>query len=186
MALRVPIPRDHRLYHLDWSAWKGHDPATLVFVVREGRVLLIRKKRGLGAGKINGPGGRCEPGETACACALRETEEELGIRPRDLVLLGDNRFQFYDGYSIHVFIFRAGSFDGEPRETDEAIPLWVPEAEIPYDEMWEDDPLWIPLVLQQRTFAGRFLFDGEVMVDGAVEVDVDLSGLDDAVPPRLQ
>ncbi|MBT4161861.1 MAG: NUDIX hydrolase, partial [Gammaproteobacteria bacterium] len=45
---------------IDWENWEPEEVATLLFVVRDGRVLLIRKKRGLGAGKINGPGGRLE------------------------------------------------------------------------------------------------------------------------------
>ena len=49
----------------DWSTWQPHERANLCFVVRGEEVLLIHKKRGLGAGKINGPGGRIEPGETA-------------------------------------------------------------------------------------------------------------------------
>ena len=35
--------------------------------------MLIRKKRGHGAGKINGPGGKLHPGETPVVCAVRET-----------------------------------------------------------------------------------------------------------------
>jgi len=35
----------------------------LCFLLRDGEVLLIRKKRGFGAGKINGVGGRIEPSE---------------------------------------------------------------------------------------------------------------------------
>ena len=59
---------------VDWARWAPRDTATLLFVVRassaqgahgEREVLLIRKKRGLGAGKINGPGGRLEPDETS-------------------------------------------------------------------------------------------------------------------------
>ena len=68
----------------DWSTWTPKDTATLLFVLRGDEVLLIRKKRGLGAGKYNGPGGRLEPGETALACAVREVEEELCITPRDV------------------------------------------------------------------------------------------------------
>ena len=36
-----------------------------MFIIDEAKreVLLIRKKRGLGAGKINGPGGKIDPGE---------------------------------------------------------------------------------------------------------------------------
>ena len=36
---------------------------------------------GLGAGKINAPGGKLEAGETALAAAIRETQEEIGVTP---------------------------------------------------------------------------------------------------------
>jgi len=68
-----PAPR--RLGDIDWSSWRAVDRATLTFVTEGSRLLLIRKKRGLGAGKINGPGGRLEQGETPLACAIREVEE---------------------------------------------------------------------------------------------------------------
>ena len=158
------------IHSIDWSTWTPRDPATLLFVMRDTEILLIRKKRGLGAGKINGPGGRTEPGETPEACAIRETQEELCITPTGLRLAGENSFVFVDGYSIHVHIFVADAFTGEPTETDEAIPLWTPIAEIPYDEMWEDDELWVPHMLAGRHFVGRFIFDGEKMLDHAVEV----------------
>ena len=48
---------------IDWSTWQGEMLATLMFIIQDGRILLIEKKRGLGAGKINGPGGKIEPGE---------------------------------------------------------------------------------------------------------------------------
>jgi len=35
-----------------------------LFVIRAGQMLLIHKKRGLGAGKINGPDGRLDLGES--------------------------------------------------------------------------------------------------------------------------
>jgi 8-oxo-dGTP diphosphatase len=50
-------------------------------------------------------------------------------------------------------------------ETDEAVPMWTPLDRIPWEEMWEDDPLWIPLMLEGKGFQARFLFDGDTMVD---------------------
>jgi 8-oxo-dGTP diphosphatase len=157
------------LANIDWTAWSPRDVATLVFIVRGEEILLIRKKRGLGAGKINGPGGRLDPGETPLACAIREIQEELRATPLGLVQLGELRFQFAGGYSIHVHVFRADDCEGEPAETDEAIPLWTPVDRIPYDEMWADDRLWLPLVLGRQTFSGRFLFDGDAMLDHLVD-----------------
>ena len=56
---------------IDWKDWKPEELSTIMFVVEENRVLLIHKKRGLGAGKINGPGGKIEKGETPMQCAIR-------------------------------------------------------------------------------------------------------------------
>jgi 8-oxo-dGTP diphosphatase len=158
-----------RVRDIDWESWRAKDPATLVFVVKDESILLIRKKRGLGAGKINAPGGRLEPGETPLQGAIRETREEVCITPLDLTYAGFNLFQFVDGYSIHVHVFRASDFEGDPKETDEAIPLWAPVDAIPYAEMWEDDRLWIPLVLEGVPFSGRYVFDGDRMLDHVLD-----------------
>jgi 8-oxo-dGTP diphosphatase len=149
---------------IDWSTWKPHDVATLLFVVRGGEILMIRKKRGLGAGKINGPGGRVEPGESLLECALRETREEIGVCPVGARHLGQLRFQFVDGYGLVAHVFRADDFTGDLVETDEAIPLWFRTDALPFDEMWADDRLWLPLLLEERSFSARFVFDGERML----------------------
>ena len=158
------------LEEIDWAAWTPQMRATLLFVVRDGRMLLIHKKRGLGAGKINGPGGRLEPGETPLQAAVREVEEELLVTPLDPVECGLLQFQFVDGLALEGYVFRAPDCRGEPRETDEATPLWVPLDRIPYDRMWADDRLWMPEFLAGRRFHGRFLFDGDRMLGHAVEV----------------
>lgn len=154
-----------------WEGFKPIDSATIVFVLRGDEVLLIRKKRGLGAGKINGPGGRIEPGETPLECARREVIEELCITPEGLEERGELRFNFVDGHSIFARVFVANSFTGEPQETDEAIPIWTRRDAVPYDEMWADDRLWFPCLLSGKRFRGRFLFDGDRMVAEELLVD---------------
>ena len=49
-------------------------------VTRAGRVLLVRRQRSHGAGTWSTPGGHLDFGETPAECAIRETEEETGIR----------------------------------------------------------------------------------------------------------
>ena len=149
---------------IDWNAWQPGDRATLLFVLRDDKILLIRKKRGLGAGKINGPGGRLEAGETPLQAAIREVEEELCITPSGINEHGTLAFQFVDGYKLFCSVFTASAFEGTPTETDEAIPLWFPTDAIPYDEMWADDILWLPRMLQGQYFRGTFLFDGDEML----------------------
>lgn len=163
------VPR--RLAEIDWQTWSPVDRATLLFVVRDDQVLLIRKHRGLGAGKINGPGGRLEDGETPREAAIREVREEIGVVPRLVEESGELRFQFVDGYSIHVTVFRAAACSGEPVATAEAEPLWTAIDRIPYEEMWADDRIWLPLMLEGRPFSGRFVFDGDRMLDWDVTAD---------------
>lgn len=159
-----------QLSDIDWDQWRPHDVATLMFVIRDNQALLIRKLRGLGAGKINAPGGRTEPGETLVATAIRETQEEVGVTPLAPRLRGELRFQFVDGYRLECHVFSADGCEGEARPSPEAIPQWTPLSQLPYDEMWSDDALWLPLMLSGRTpFAGRFVFDGERMGDHVLD-----------------
>jgi 8-oxo-dGTP diphosphatase len=157
-----------RLTDIDWERWQPRERATLLFVIRGGEILLIRKLRGLGAGKINGPGGRIDAGETPLACAVREVEEELRVTPIGVEPRGELRFQFVDGHSIHGFVFSAADCLGEPQETAEAVPLWTSLERIPWDEMWADDRHWLPLLLAGDDIDGRFLFEGDALLDHAV------------------
>ncbi|MDP4971978.1 MAG: NUDIX domain-containing protein, partial [Pontimonas sp.] len=56
---------------------------SVVYILREGargdEVLLGEKLTGLGIGKIVGPGGKQEPGESPVETALREVREEVGL-----------------------------------------------------------------------------------------------------------
>lgn len=156
--------KPHPFAGIDWAAWTPRERATLLFYRRDGRILMIHKKRGLGAGKLNGPGGRLDPGETPEQAAVRETQEELCVTPGEVTLAGELLFQFVDGHSIHGYVFTADTLDGVPQSTDEADPVWVPEDAIPYHRMWADDRIWMPLMLQGRFFVGRFLFDGDQLL----------------------
>lgn len=158
-----------KIIDIDWSVWIPEQRATLLFVIRNNQILLIHKKRGLGAGKINGPGGRIEAGETALEGAVREVEEELCVTPQEVSFCGELSFQFVDGLSLHCSVFRAENCTGTPQETDEAIPLWVPIDKIPYDNMWQDDQYWMPLMFDSKVFNGKFIFDKDTMLDKVIE-----------------
>ena len=164
------LTRSTTVDDIDWSQWQAKDLATLVFVIDGESVLLIRKKRGLGAGKVNGPGGRVEGDESLAECAVRECQEELHVTPQQVSERGRLRFQFLDGYSLDVHVFRALAHEGTAQETDEAIPLWTAFEDIPYDEMWQDDALWLPRMLEGRTFDGRFIFDGDEMTSHRLDL----------------
>jgi 8-oxo-dGTP diphosphatase len=154
-----------------WNQWQPRERATLCFVIKDSQILLIRKKRGLGAGKINAPGGRIEPGEAPHECAVRETQEEVGITPHRVQSCGELHFQFVDGYSLHCTVFTADSFSGTLIETDEALPIWTAIDDIPYHEMWADDIHWLPGVIAGGSFCAYFHFDGDMMLSKHVQWD---------------
>lgn len=143
-----------------------------MFIVRGDEILLIEKKRGLGAGKINGPGGKIDPGETPLEAVIRETQEELLVTPIDPIKLGELHFHMSDVPHIICHVYRADAFTGTPTETDEAVPVWTRHSEIPYDRMWEDDRHWLPFLLENRTFDGKFSFRGDKMLWREVSADL--------------
>lgn len=126
------------------------------------RVLLGMKKRGFGAGRWNGFGGKVKAGEMVEEAARRELHEEAGITAGEMEYMGVLEFAFNDkpGEVLEMHIFKASGFDGEPCESDEMRPQWFGVNEVPFSEMWPDDPHWFPLFLAGKKFRGRFLFEG--------------------------
>lgn len=133
---------------------------TLCLAMREEKILLGMKKRGFGAGRWNGFGGKVEPGETMEEAARREMQEESGVDIETMEKVGIHEFCFESNLEevLEVHVFRVDAFNGEPRETEEMRPQWFAFDEIPYDTMWPDDIYWLPLFLQGKKFKTKFLF----------------------------
>ena len=134
--------------------------STLCCLKKDGKILLGMKKRGFGAGRWNGFGGKLKDGETIEQAAVRETQEECGIEIIKLEKIGLLDFEFEDKAGIlEVHLFVIIKYSGEPVETAEMKPQWFAFAEIPFAEMWPDDKFWIPLFLADKKFKGQFLFN---------------------------
>lgn len=161
------VPDD--VEEIDWATWQAKEEAVICYVHNNSRLLLMHKKTGLGKGKINAPGGRIEDGETPEQAAVREMEEEVRITPLQPEKRVELFFQFKTGYSLHGHVFFAETYEGEPEETDEADPFWVALEDIPYDDMWADDRVWLPEALSGTHLKGYFIFDGNEMVSYRLE-----------------
>ncbi len=136
--------------------------AVIVHIIRDGKILLHYKKRGHGKGKWNGVGGKIEAGESPEQCAIREAKEEMGIDVKDLEKIGEIEFYNVYGEDWLVHIFR-GRIEGNPIESEESYPRWFSLDSIPYNDMWEDDRYWLPLVINGIKFKAKFWFEGESM-----------------------
>lgn len=134
---------------------------TLVIIHDHEKVLLGYKKRGFGSGRWNGFGGKVEAGETPEQAAHRELEEESGVKVKTLIPAGVLEFTFADGQNLLCHLFRGSEILGEPVETEEMRPEWFAHHEIPYDQMWSDDRVWLPHLLAGKNFRAYFEFDSE-------------------------
>ncbi|GMU25227.1 8-oxo-dGTP diphosphatase [Patescibacteria group bacterium] len=136
---------------------------TLCYPIMNGKVLLAMKKRGFGTGKWNGPGGkRCE-GESAEDASRRETREEVNISVGAIEHRGVIFFRFPDhpDWDNACDIFVTSDIRGVPEESDEMRPAWFALDELPLEDMWPDDAVWLPGVLRGGTVHAEFVFDAD-------------------------
>lgn len=119
-----------------------------VFVLREGRFLLGRRRGSHGAGEWALPGGHLEFGETIEACARREVEEETGLTLGAIRLgpFSNDLFAAEGKHYVTLFVL-ADSGEGAPQ-------LREPEK----CEGWEwhrwsalPEPLFLPLRSLKQT-----------------------------------
>ena len=135
---------------------------TLLYIIKDGKVLLGEKKRGFGQGYLNGFGGKQQEGETIEECMVRETMEEIGIKPIGLEMRALINFDLYykgEKEKEKTYVFVASGYEGEIRESEEMKPVWFELQSLPYDKMFSDDIYWLPSLLEGKTFTADIKMD---------------------------
>jgi ADP-ribose pyrophosphatase YjhB (NUDIX family) len=121
----VPIcPRCGAIHWIDPKLAAG------CLIVREGRVLLVKRAIEPGYGTWVFPGGHVDRGETVEEAALRETREEAGVEAALDGLLG---LYSYPGRPVVVAVFRGHLLPGSPEATakDETLEVgWFTPDEV--------------------------------------------------------
>lgn len=151
---------------------------TLLFLVKkEGNIItdicLAMKKRGFGAGRYNGTGGKVEAGESIEDATRREAKEEIGVIVNDMSKCAELAFTFphKEDWNQLVHVFVSDSWEGSIVETEEMKPEWFKVEDIPYTAMWPDDIFWLPKVITGDFVKAKFSFgEGDVILDQEVTV----------------
>ena len=135
---------------------------TLLFLKKDNEILLAMKKRGFGANRYNGVGGKIEPNETITQALVRECQEEIGVTPTNYWKVAEHDFIQQESDSpwhMYVHVYLCDKWEGEPEESEEMAPEWFETSQIPYGRMWQDDEYWLPQVLAGDKLIGKFSFD---------------------------
>lgn len=90
-----------------------------VLVYNGGSFLIGVRKHDTGRGLICGPGGHVEPGETAEEAAIRETKEEFGITPTELIPIGKGPKEPEGG--LEPMLFLCTAYEGEIKTDDDEM-----------------------------------------------------------------
>lgn len=125
-------------------------PRTLIFLEREGHVLLLRGgAHKWFAGKYNGLGGHVEPGEDVYTAAVREVQEEAGVQAEKLVLRAVVHVTGFDP-GVMLFVFR-GPFSGQifPSSAEGSLE-WVPLDDLDRYPLLPDLRWLLPRVFDDR------------------------------------
>ena len=97
--------------------------------VRDGRLLVVRRGRGVGAGRWSLPGGRVEPGETLAAAVRRELREETGLEVEVGELVGIAE-RISEAAHYVILDFWAVARGTAVADDDAAAVAWVDDAEL--------------------------------------------------------
>lgn len=122
-------------------------------------ILLGMKKVRWGKGRWNGPGGEVKQGEDIYSAFARETDEESGLIFKKAEKRGFLGFYFIgDPIFRYCHIFMILDCEGEPKDSDEMHWRWFPVSSLPFEQMWPADKYWMPLLLADKKFIGKFFY----------------------------
>ena len=148
--------------------------ATLCYVMdkKSNSTLMIyrnKKKNDYHVGKWNGLGGKFEPGESPEECAIREIEEESGLKVKSVIMKGFITFPLFDGIEDwYVFLFTADDFSGELIDSPEGQLEWIKNEELTEINLWDGDKIFIPWLFNDKFFSAKFNYKDGKFVDHVV------------------
>ena len=146
---------------------------TMNYIKSDKGILMIKKnirENDPNSGYFTLPGGKLEDYETGLnhpegrlESSIRENPEETGIKPINSILRGtilyDNKDRIYPNWKKKedylVYLFSTTKYVGELKESDEGIPVWVPESKIPSLQKNAGDNLMYGCLMDEKFKNGK-------------------------------
>ena len=140
----------------------------------EEHILMIhREKDDEHKGLWLAPGGKVEPNESPCETAVREMEEETGLKIKNPELKAVLSFPDHGnspfGDEWHVFVFYSKSYSGNLIENcPEGQMEWIPKANLAGLSTWEGDHIFTPKILESGVFSAKFVYSGKKLLEHTI------------------
>ena len=148
--------------------------ATLCYVIdkKNNTTLMlhrVKKENDYHEGKWNGLGGKFEQGESPEECAVREIEEECGLKVKSVTMKGFITFPLFDGKDDwYVFLFTADEFNGELIDSPEGNLAWIKNDKLTELNLWDGDKIFIPWLFKDGFFSAKFNYENGKYVSHSV------------------
>lgn len=139
--------------------------ATLCYVIDKNNnstlmIHRVKKQNDYHEGKWNGLGGKFEHGESPEECAIREIEEESGLKVKSVIMKGFITFPMFDGKEDwYVFLFTANEFSGNLIDSNEGNLAWIKNEKLTELKLWDGDKIFIPWLFNDGFFSAKFNYE---------------------------
>lgn len=126
---------------------------SVCYVRRGEKILLLHRNHPPFEGKWDGLGGLVEYGESPEEAAIREVFEESGLTVTNCSYRAHLlQYNSERELAISAHLFVADSPEGEPRESEEGLPVWIPVSQIHEVDLIDFMHLTLPMVLTPDSF----------------------------------
>lgn len=140
---------------------------TLVYALRDGQVLMMRRRKEPNLGQWTAPGGKVELHESPAECARRELAEETGLvaagRPELRLIVTETSPLPEWQWLMFIYLVREtqGQVTADCVEGDLA---WIPVDQVPALEIPQADAIFYPYVIDSSPgpISMKFEYDADL------------------------
>lgn len=143
-----------------------HTPCVLCLIEnpQTHQLLMVKNLRGMNKGFYNFAGGKLNWGEDVRMALVREIKEETNLILTGAKLVGridvvpaDVKNVRADTKDCQVYVFYSDCYKGKLKAADNEVELyWFDKDKIPYDNMRDNDKIWLPKVLNGEMINMKF------------------------------